>query len=421
MRLVNACSDKGLSIAVSGIRYDPSTVTDWLPLAFQGVMAEAEARRIKERNIDSVETNALRGTPHGRIPYGFRRVYDPKTGVLVTQTPFTEQDPHVLSAEAQVIADAVHAVLKGVTLRQICRDLNARGVPTPRKARKGTRAENPRAIVTVWEPSTLRQLLLNPTIAGRRVHRREDIGPAAWSPIVDYGTWLRLRNYLKNPSRLTVSNPRGPAPRHLLSGIARCGECDARMKAATNMSRVPRAYTCRTEGCMRVTASADRVDERVEAVLMALFERPDFQGALSAAHRGRETAATKGPDVASLIAEREAELQIVEELREGGELTLRAYAAETKRIEETMKRLRSQQADNVSSPALRRLLTAATLKDGWNRAELVDRREVVRLLFDVTIRRATVRGRTFDPRRVEVRPSAFLIDSNMDPEDMLES
>ncbi|MGI8994617.1 MAG: recombinase family protein [Nocardioidaceae bacterium] len=64
MGLVNACSDNGLEIAVSGTRYDPSKVNDWLPLAFQDVMAEAEARRIKQRNIDSVETNAMRRTPH---------------------------------------------------------------------------------------------------------------------------------------------------------------------------------------------------------------------------------------------------------------------------------------------------------------------------------------------------------------------
>ena len=318
MGLVNACSDRGLEIAVSGTRYDPSKVNDWLPLAFQGVMAEAEARRIKQRNIDSVETNALRGTPHGRIPYGYRRVYDPKTGVLINQTPYDEHDPSRLSADAQIVAEVVEAVLKGVTLRQICRNLNARGVPTPRKPRTKTLAENPTGVVVAWEPSTLRQLLLNPTIAGRRVHRGEDIGPAASDPIVDYGTWLRLRNFLKDPSRLTVSNPRGPAPRHLLSGIAQCGECGARMKAATNMSRIARAYTCRTEGCMRVTATADRVDARVEAVLMALFERPDFQGALAAAHERRETAATKGPDVASLIAEKETELDAVEKLREAG-------------------------------------------------------------------------------------------------------
>lgn len=408
MGLVNACSDNGLEIAVSGTRYDPSEVNDWLPLVFQGVMAEAEARRIKQRNVDSVETNALRGTPHGRIPYGYRRVYDPKTGVLLHQTPYEENNPGRLSAEAKVVAEAVEAVLKGATLRQICRELNARGVPTPRKPRKKTLAEDPTGVVKSWEPSTLRQLLLNPTVAGRRVHRGEDIGPAAWDPIVDYGTWLRLRNYLKDPSRLTVSNPRGPSPRHLLSGIARCGECGARLKAATNMSRIPRAYTCRTEGCMRVTATADRVDERVEAVLMALFERSDFQRALTDAHERREIPEATGPDVASQIAEKEAELQVVEKLREAGELTLRAYAAESKRIEDAVEHLRGQQVAAVSSPALRRLLTTGALRDGWQKADLLDRREVVRLLLDVTIKRAEIRGRNFDTRRVVVEPSAFL-------------
>lgn len=409
MGLVNACSDNGLELAVAGTRYDPSKVNDWLPLAFQGVMAEAEARRIKQRNIDSVEINARRRTPHGRIPYGYRRLYDPKTGVLINQTPYDEHDPSCLSTESQIVADAAQAVLRGETLRQICRELSSRGVPTPRKPRPKTLVENPKGVVTAWDPLTLRQLLLNPTIAGRRVHRGEDIGPAAWDPIIDYGTWLRLRNYLKDPSRLSVANPRGPAPRHLLSGIAQCGECGAKVKAATNLSRMPRAYACRTEGCMRVTATADRVDERVEGVLMALFERPDFQGALADAHMRRETATSKGPDVASLIVEREAELDVVEKLRETGEMTLRAYVAETKRIEDAIELLRSQQAAAVSSPALRRLMTAATLQDGWKNADLMDKREVVRLLLDVTIMRAVVRGRKFDTRRVEVRPSELLL------------
>jgi len=150
---------------------------------------------------------------------------------------------------------------------------------------------------------------------------------------------------------------------------------------------------------------------------MALFERRDFQDALADAHRRRETAATRGPDVASLIADREVELDAVEKLRETGELTLRAYAAETKRIEQAIKRLRGQQAAAVSSPALRRLLMPATLQEGWDKADLMDRREVVRLLLDVTIKRSRVRGRTFDPQRVVVRPSAFLLDGAPLPED----
>lgn len=437
MGLVNACADNGLEIAVSGTRYNPTKVDDWLPLVLQGVMAEAEARRIKKRNIDSVETNALRGTPHGRIPYGFRRCYDSRTGILIGQTPYVRVDSSgspvrtpegefvpvlndesskALSPEAQVLVEAVNALLDGVTLRQVCRDLNSLGIPTPRKARRQTLAENPMGVVTRWEPSTLRQLLLNPTIAGRRIHRGEDIGKASWEPIVPHGTWLRLRALLKDPARLSVSNPRGPVPRHLLSGIATCGECHARLKAATNLSRMPRAYACRNEGCMRVTVSADRVDERVEAVLLALFARPDFLASVAAAHDRRGEKRRAGPDVESLIDELERELNEVEAMRAEGLLTLRAYAAETMRIEGSIEKLRDSQTASVSSSAVRRMLSARTLEEGWNRADLLDRREVVRTLLNVTIKRAQVRGRKFDPDRVLVAPSRILAGDSLEPD-----
>ena len=408
VRLRAACQEAGVHLVYKGRRFDLSRSDDRMSTGLDALLAEREASDIRDRNLRTVATNAERRRPHGRIPYGYRREYDSTTGAMSRQTPYAESDPARLSPEAQVLADAAAALLDGATLRGICRDLNARGIPTSRKPRRQTLEDDPAGVVTRWEPSTLRQLLRNPTIAGRRVHRGEDIGPADWDPIIEYGTWLRLHALLVDPARLSVSNPRGPAPRHLLSGIACCGECGARVKAATNLSRLPRAYVCRNEGCMRVTATADRVDERIEAVLLALFERPDFQSALAEAHKRREAASTRGPDVASLIAEREAEHDEVEKLRASGELTLRAYAAETKRIEDAIEDLRGQQVAAVSSPALRRLLNAATLQDGWRQADLMDQREVVRLLLDVTIKRAVVRGRKFDPGRVAVEPSAIL-------------
>lgn len=407
MGLINACADNSVQIVVSGSRYDPRRVDEWLPLVIGGVFAEAEARRIKQRNLDSVKTNAARRTPHGRLPYGFRREYDPNTGVLVRQTPFQE-DGATLTPEAQVLADAVLAILNGVTLRAICRDLNARGVPSPRKPNKRTLAENPDGVVTTWNPQSLRQLLLNPTIAGRRIHQGQDIGPAAWDPIVDYGTWLRLRAILTDPARLTISVPRGPEPRHLLSGIAKCGECGATMKAATNMARLPRAYTCRHEGCMRVTVSAPRVEERVEAALSALFRRPDFRERVVAMHERQEAAAQREPDVASLIAAKEAELDEADVLRKEGVLSLRSYGIETSRIEAEIEELRARQTSTVASPALRRLITAKTFQDGWDAANLMAQREIVRALLDITVRRATKVGKIFDPERVRIEPSEWL-------------
>lgn len=431
MSLVNLCADQGVALSVSGTRYDPGSVDDWLPLVLQGVMAEAEARRIRKRNLDSVETNAQRGTPHGRIPYGYRRIYDPRTGVLINQTPYVQVDgsgepirdangevvpvlpdagvPMALSAEAQVLHDAVHAVLGGTTIRQVVRDLNDAGVPTPRVPRAKTVEEEPEAVVKQWEAATLRQLLRNPTIAGRRKHRGVDIGPAAWPPIVDYGVWLRLEALLSDPARLTVAVPRGPAPRHLLSKIARCGECGGRVKASLNSaSRNPRTYVCRIEGCMQVSATASHVDERVEAAVLALLSRPDNRARLTEAQQRREQAAADAPDVATLIARKEAELAEVEKMRERDEMTVRAFAFETKRLERAIEELKGQQVAHVESPALRRLLTADDVAAAWAAADLMERREVVRLLLEVTIKRASIPGRRFDASRVVIAPGVLL-------------
>lgn len=85
---------------------------------------------------------------------------------------------------------------------------------------------------------------------------------------------------------------------------------------------------------------------------------------------------------------------------ETGELTLRAYAAETRRIEAAMESYLKPAGRQRIFPALRHLLTASSLQDGWRNADHMDKREVVRLLHDVTIKRATVRDRSFDPRRM---------------------
>lgn len=408
VRLRSACHEAGVHLVYKGRRFDLSRADDRLSTGLDALLAERESNDIRDRNLRTVAANADRRRPHGRLPYGFRREYDPTSGALIRQTPYSASDSAQLLPEAAVLAEAAHALLQGATLRGICRDLNARDVPTPRKPRRQTLQDNPAGVVSRWEPSTLRQLLRNPTIAGRRVHQGEDIGPAEWEPIVEYGTWLRLHALLSDPARLSVKVPRGPSPRHLLSGIACCGECGARMKAATNLSRLPRAYVCRNEGCMKVTVTADRVDERIEEVLLALFDRPEFQRALAEAHRRRETSLARRPDISSLIAERESELEEVESLRASEELTLRAYAAETRRIEDAIEQLRGQQVAAVSSPALRRLLSASTLHDGWRCAGLSDQREIVRLLLSVRINRAVVRGRRFDPGRVDVEPSHLL-------------
>lgn len=424
VRLRDACAEAGVAYSYKGRRYDLSQAGDRFTTGLDALLAERDAGDIRERNLRTVRRNADKGTPHGRLPYGYQRVYDARTGALIDQTPYVQADGSgapvlgadgklipvlpdseismVLSPEAQVLADSAAALLADGTLKAVCRDLNARGVPTSRKPRKKTLAEDPAGVVTQWESETLRQLLRNPTIAGRRVHRGEDIGEASWAPIIDYGTWLQLHALFSDPARLTVPTPRGPAPRHLLSGIATCGECSGRMKAATNMNRIARAYTCRVDGCGRVTVTAQRVDDMINAFLTQYFSRPDFRDVLAAAQSRRDEAVEHGPDVGALIAAKEAERDEADALRREGVMNLRAYAVETGRIDDEIEELRTRQVGAVTSGAVRRLLSAETLVNGWEAADLMDKREIVRMLLSIRVDRAMKKGRVFDTNRVKM-------------------
>lgn len=223
--------------------------------------------------------------------------------------------PKALSPEAQVLSDAAPGVFDGRSLRKIALDLSARGVPSPRRPTRKTLEHDPAATVAGWDPQSLRQLLFNPTIAGRRVHQGEDIGEATWAPIIYYSTWLKLRAVLGDPSRRTVVVPRGPEPRHPLSAVARCGECGAGLKAKTNGSRLPRAYVCESEGCRRVAVSAPRVDELVEAVLQRLFDSEGSRKDLAAADAEQQADGRPDDDPAARIALLEAERPEPEALR----------------------------------------------------------------------------------------------------------
>lgn len=430
--LRTVCRDAGVKISYKGRRYDFSDPTDKFTASLDAVLAEREASEIRDRNMRTVRRNAELRRPHGRLPYGYRRVYDTATGALQDQTPFVLADAAgeplraadgsltpvlpgsgsamAYSPEATVLREAAEAFLAGRSLRRITLDLNARGVPSPRRPNTRTLEDNPHGVVAAWHPQSLRQRLLNPTIAGRRVHRREDIGEATWAPIIEYGRWLTLRAALTDASRL-AGVPRGPEPRHLLSGIARCGECGARLKARTNLSRLPLAYSCEHEECRKVTVSGTRVDEMVDAAMTTLLESEGYRAFIAETYRKREDARQSGPDVSELIAAKEAERDELEQLRAGGGMTMRAYAAEDMRLERELEELRSRQIAPVASPALRRMLATETLAQGWRDAGLSDRREVIRILLDVKIHRATKRGRKFDYWRVEVNPGDLLLDS----------
>lgn len=107
--------------------------------------------------------SAQNGRWHGQLPYGYRRVYDTTTGVLLRQ-----EIDHV---QADLIRTAVAEIMLGVPVNRVITRLNRDGVPTPNKPT----SDRSRG----WMNATLRQIIQNPAIASLRVYRGQIIGEPA--------------------------------------------------------------------------------------------------------------------------------------------------------------------------------------------------------------------------------------------------
>ena len=160
---------------------------------------------------------------------------------------------HVVTEQAEAIRWAADAVLSGWSLTAIADELTARGYRGAQGARMRT--------------SSVRSFLTSPTIAGRRVHRGDDVGPGNWAAILDMDTWqavrarlagariIRRRDGRDHPvtAALFAANSGRTGRRYLLTGgLAVCGVCGAPLAGC----RVNRAGgRCPTCGASRAGAA----------------------------------------------------------------------------------------------------------------------------------------------------------------------
>lgn len=184
--------------------------------------------------------------------------------------PFGWQDDKIQIdlREAMRIREAVADILDGVGLRAVVRRWNEAGVTTARG--------------NAWDHRALRQLLKAPRLAGWRVHRGEVARDASgapvrgvWDPILDQETYDRLQVALSG--RAGAGGRRG-SRKYLLSGLARCGRCGARMYATPTPTG--HAYTCRADGRgladpHTVSIAGVMTDEAVSAVVVGRLAQED--------------------------------------------------------------------------------------------------------------------------------------------------
>lgn len=347
--------------------YDLSRRRDWRALADEGLDAADESEKISERTLSGKRKAAREGKPPGRLQYGFTRVYDGKR-------EFVRQEAH--PEQAPVVAEMVRRIAAGDTLAEIARDLNDQGVTMPGGA--------------PWAGRFIRQMVLRPSYAGRRIHQGQDIGPASWDPIVDVTQWRKAVALLTHPQRRSTT--RGTELTHWLTNAATCGACKTtNLRARTGGTKRPRVtYFCHACG---MVVSAKALEDIVEKMLLARLGQPD--AVTIAPPRADDTTAAAERELDDLNGRLE-EWKALAKAHKVSPVSFAEFeAALLPQIERAKEKVR-----RLTVPPEHADLSMTNVPARWPGFSSALRRRYVRALVELVVMPATRRGPLFDPARV---------------------
>ena len=325
--------------------------------------SEHKAERLRAKHEELAERGRWSGGPR---PYGYR--------------PAGDGDLKVIPEEAHVVRELAARVLAGESLHSLCRDLEAREVPTARGAR--------------WRPATLSSVLRSPLIAGQRRWHGEGAVKAVWAPIIDPATSAQLRAAL-DPKR-----PRGATPRvNWLAGLLVCGECHKTLRGMRR-DNGKRRFACPPgpshSGCGRIEVNAEPVETYMAELLFAMIDTPAL-----AARRERQARQRNRVDSPSLLEDELAELAA---MRGRGELTTAEWRAARAPL---LARIEAARTEQVGAQRAQ-LIGIYQARDGglraaWESLNLDQRQAIAAAVIEqIVVNRAVRRGPIFDSGRLEV-------------------
>jgi site-specific DNA recombinase len=234
-------------------------------------------------------------------------------------------------------------------------------------------------------------------VSGHVVHQGQIIKWNAWPAILPEETRQALITLLSDPARVTTP---GNTPRWLISRSpgAVCGQCDAGGMVTVHHNSKGPVYRCRV--CHKGNQLAELVDEYVAHVACERLSRPDLVTLIKTPQPNVDIAGLRAEITELERRKREAALSYA---RGGIDLeTLETVKADTSR---QVSKLRSTiEAATASSP-LAEFLDIDTLAGAfavWESRSIGRRREIVRLLMDVTV----LKGHPYDldPATILITP-----------------
>lgn len=376
LRDLVALIDLGVKIATVDGEIDLTSADGEFRATIAAGLARFEVARKSERQRRSNQQGRDLGVPPGgRRAFGYSRLSshaksEGGTRVGSDGGTYPNYGHEPVEPEASAVRRGYDLLLAGASLRSIARDWNAAGLTTT------TGHE--------WEPYAVRGVLSNPRYAAKVAPPRlptqatakhnlglEDLADGTWEPLVPLQTWLAARDVLADPARRATT---GPAPRWLLSGIAKCGVCGAPMKGGATNDKV-KVYRC--SRAHHLSRKADDADLFVAATVVTLLSDRKTVARLAARQR---------PDRAVLEAQlREAqqgEANTLSLVSRGLTSMVKAEAA-LRDVRTRIADLEAAMTDAGAADLLGPVAGADDVRAAWNALDIERQRAIVKLLIAI--------------------------------------
>ncbi|MHC1559891.1 recombinase family protein [Actinomycetospora sp. C-140] len=352
---IDAAEQRGLLLTTANGEADLSTDGGRLFARIKASVARAEVERKSARQ----KAAAAQRAEHGRAPRGVRL-----TGYTVAG--------EIVPDEAEVVAQVFARFVAGDSLRGI-----AAWLPSVAPTRNGR----------VWNPSTVRTILVNPRYAGRAVYRGRTTGKRGdWEAIVDDATFDAAQEILSDPRR--IANRKGTDRRYLGSSIYRCGVC-----AQTVRSHSGNRYRCPEGG--HITRMAPSIDAFVRGVIRERLSRPDVSDLLTEPDNGEAV------ELAQEVAELRGRLVQVEADYDADLIDGRRYAVKTEKLRAQLAAAESARGRALGNAGLMSVMGASNPALAFDDAPLGVQRAILEVLVSVTLLPAK-RGYKFDTSSISI-------------------
>lgn len=361
VRFREICEESGALWCYGGRVYDMRNAEDRRRTAQDAIDDEYEVEKTRKRVMRDMRATTAAGRPHGKLAYGYRIIRDHKTGKSVDRIPDEDTAP--------IVREIARRILAKEPVRSVATDLNRRGIPAPRPARKGPNKGGP----APWRANTMAKLITSPTYAGLRVSQGVVVREATWPAIISMPDHERLKALLSDPARILH---RGVEPVWLLTYIAMCGVCGGEIVRLA--SRGADMYTCQSKFC--VARAVEYVDRLVVEAVLQRLESPDAMDLLLS---NDASAAEAYKEAAELQSRLDGFIDEAAEGKVSSQALGRIEAKLRPQIVAANRRARSA----ISSPLVRKM-AGPNAREGWKELTVPERRELVRVLIEVRIFRA---------------------------------